>query len=446
MSSSAVKDITVILMLGFAAAAFFALFCNPLSGFDPAQYDRLGYNLASGHGFSMSEGEPYLPTMFREPMYPFFLAAIFKVLGHNIRFIVLIQIALHALTALIAYKIAGLAFSRSVAFLSGALVAVFPTLANFSSYVMSETFFTFLLCAAVYIFLKAMNRERLPLFAASGVLFGALILTKLTSLFLPFFLSAVAILALKGGSMKKLWLGVILMLLISSLMVSAWGFRNKQVFNTSSLALRGGDVMWSRAQKVDDTPREVLATAVCSISEYAGGKLFPDLVMTPDRYLYKDLDRAVELQNKYKEEGRSTQDIDETLKREAIGKISSHPVKYVAYTFIEAIKMTAFTYLPFFNEDAVRVYFRNIQNGGLIFAALKGTMRVIAYPLLFLCIVGVVKNFTIWNRWAVIITVILYFNITYSLMDTIGRYGVPLIPFYCIFAAAAFFSAGREAA
>lgn len=437
MSDILNRKTVLIFMLGFLSAAVFISFCGPLSGFDAIQYDRLGFNVASGRGFSLSETAPYLPTMFREPGYPSFLALIYMIFGHSIMPVVLIQALLHALTALITLVVADSVFSQRTALLSGICVAVFPTQANFAAYLMSETFFTFLLSACVLIFLRAVKSGRLWIFAAAGVSLGALALTKLTALFFPVIMIAALTLTKDAIDMKKLIAGITVMLLIFVIIVSAWSIRNKAVFNTYSLSLRGSDVMWSRAQKVDNSLGEIAATALCSVSEYAGGKIFPEIVKSPDRYLYKDLDRVVEIQNEYKKNGMSIEAIDDMLKKEAMAKISRHPVKYLAYTFIESIKMTAFTFLPMFNEERVRTYMKSHRISGLALSVLKGCMRMLAYPVLLLAIIGMASNCRAWRSWAVIASPVFYFNVMYSLMDAIGRYGVPLIPFYCIFAAAA---------
>ena len=188
--------------------------------------------------------------------------------------------------------------------------------------------------------------------------------------------------------------------------------------------------MWSRAAKLDQTPGEILTTACYNFSEYLGARLFPNAIDRPERYLYRDFDKAAQLRAQYLKEGMSSSRIDKTLLSDALAKISQHPYKYLLYTPVEVIKMTAFTYLPLLNEAA-------IKNSPAI-SILKSAMRMLAYPLLLLAVIGIARNLATWQSWLIIFTVILYFNAIYSLMDAFGRYGIPLIPFYCIFAAAAF--------
>ncbi|NQT22037.1 MAG: hypothetical protein HQ579_01215, partial [Candidatus Omnitrophica bacterium] len=174
-------------------------------------------------------------------------------------------------------------------------------------------------------------------------------------------------------------------------------------------------------------------------SEYLARKLYPDTVHGSKRYLYKDLDRAKLLKEKWIKDGKSPDEVDALLKKEAMEKISEHPFKYLAYTPVEAIKMTAFSYLPLLNEKAVEKYISEQNNGEVLLSLTRGIFRVVAYPILLLFIIGLMRHLKKWSAWLVLLTVILYFNLVYSLMDTIGRYAVPLIPFYCIFAVSAFF-------
>jgi len=435
------RNILGILSIGLLIAGTFAMFGSPIIGADAAQYDRIGYNVAAGHGFSQSENAPYLPSMHREPAYPLFLAIIYKTFGHNPAFAIFVQILLHAVTAVIAYLIARHIFSEKSAFLSGVMVAVFPTLANTASCIVSETLFTFELCLGVLLLLRAIERRTVSYFVMCVVVFGLLALTKMIALLLPFVILAVVLLfrLLKGLEIKRLIACCICFIAVYTGVVSVWPIRNKIVFDTFLMASRGGQVIWSRAEKIDDSAREIAATITCSFSEYLGKKLFPDIVVKSNRYLFKDLDREMALEAEYARQGMSPGDIDNKMTIEAFQKISFHPFKYAGYTFIEGFKMTAFSYIPFLNEEKVKGYFSKIRNGELALALIKGVSRSIAYILLLLVFIAMIKNFRIWDRWIILASVIIYINLMYSLLDAIGRYAVPLIPLYCILAASVFF-------
>lgn len=435
------RNIISISIAGLLIGGIFAIFCPPVMGPDATQYDRLGYNLASGRGFSLSEAAPYIQSMYREPVYPFFLAAIYKTFGHKPVFAVFAQILLHAATAIISYLIARRIFSEKAAFLSGMIVAIFPTLANTASYILSETLFTFELCLCVLLLLKALKRQTVSSFAIAGVAFGFLTLTKTVVIFLPFIVLATVFLSrlLRRSEIKRFTAYCICFAVLYAGVISVWPVRNKIVFNTFSMASRGGMVIWSRAEKIDDSAREILATVTCSFSEYLGKKMFPDIITKSNRYFFKDLEREMALEAECARQGMSPGEIDRKMAKEAFQKIAKHPFKYLGYTFIEGIKMTAFTYTPFLNEEGARNYFSKLRYGEVILAFVKGVSRSIAYILLLLVLIAMIKNLKIWDRWMILAIVMTYINLIYSLLDAIGRYAVPLIPLYCIMVAAAFF-------
>jgi 4-amino-4-deoxy-L-arabinose transferase-like glycosyltransferase len=441
------RHIIFVVILGLAASGIFVCFFpSPTSSPDAAQYDRIAYNLASGNGYSLSEQAPFVRTMFREPAYPVFLAIIYRIAGHVPTAALIVQMALHAATAVLAYLIAKDAFGERCAFFSAIAVSVFPTLANTAAYLLSETFFTFILCLGLWLYIVAMKSGRLALFILSGAIFGLSALTKAALIFLPAVLISAAILLMlaKRSVIKARPLNLIVFFAAFCILVSIWMVRNVELFNTPSLALRGGEALWSRAQKIDDPSRVVAATACFSISEFLGKSLFPDVTARPERFLFKDFDKAVERRARYVAEGFTDQQIDGIFIKEASGKILKDPLKYVLYTPVEAIKMTAFTYLPFLNEKAVAGRFDSLSNGRFLLAAARGASRLAAYPILALFFVSIVRHLRDWDSWMFLFAITLYFNLMYSLLDAIGRYAVPLIPIYCIMAVSAFFPADNR--
>lgn len=432
--------IILIGILGFVAAGLFVLLTDfAVSGPDAEQYDRMGWNLACGRGFSLDKVSPYAPTMFREPGYPAILAAIYRIFGHKIRAVLLLQAFMHALTAVIVYLISSRVFGDRAGFLSGLVAALFPTLANISAYLLSETYFTLLLMLGLWSFCKMVREHSLLWSLFSGTVFGIVIITKAAALFLPFVLSAATGLASVIARKMNVRLAACLVIVavVSSVPASAWSFRNSMIFDTRSIALRGGDALWSRAQKLNDPARVVAATACYSISEYLGSKLFPEVADKPERYLFKDFDRAFKMRDDYRASGFSDIEIDKIFRKEAVELIFRRPFRYVAYTVIEAIKMTAFTYLPVLNEPSVRRVFDIHKRGRMALSALRGIMRFSTYPIILLSLAALFIHSGRWESWLPLVSVIIYFNVIYSVLDAIGRYAVPLIPLYCILAVSA---------
>ncbi|MDI6840901.1 MAG: hypothetical protein QMD71_08675 [bacterium] len=51
---------------------------------DAFQYDRIATNILEHSSFSLSSTLPYEPTSFRTPIYPLFLATIYRLCGERV--------------------------------------------------------------------------------------------------------------------------------------------------------------------------------------------------------------------------------------------------------------------------------------------------------------------------------------------------------------------------
>ena len=116
---------------------------------DDAGYDNVAWNLANGRGFVADIISPegtvtYEPLIANGPTYPLFLAAVYRVFGHAITAVRVVQAILGAVTIFFVFRIAQRAFGERVACLSAALVAVHPALTFYTGMLLSETVFTFL--------------------------------------------------------------------------------------------------------------------------------------------------------------------------------------------------------------------------------------------------------------------------------------------------------------
>ena len=176
----------IVFLVSFSLGSFFA-FCSrhPIT-LDASVYDRIGWNLAQGNGFSQQGIAPFTPTMYREPAYPYILGAIYKIFGHNYVVVYLFQIFIFSLTCILVYFLARDIFSEKAAKYSAFFAAICPTLANYPSYLLTETLFTFLLCLSVLVLTKAVKAQRALWFLASGVIFAITSLCKTVTLLFIF--------------------------------------------------------------------------------------------------------------------------------------------------------------------------------------------------------------------------------------------------------------------
>jgi len=167
---------------------------------DPALYHSLALNLARGKGFvtelKTAAGVELRPVIFRAPGYPMFLAGLYIAMGvqderdpaswrRTWTVVRVVQGLMDASLCVAAFltAMAALAQAPSPARLAaGLLAALFQALNPYSAHwartILSEPLSGFLLGWCIAILAVALNRRAIILFAASGVLAGALVLTR----------------------------------------------------------------------------------------------------------------------------------------------------------------------------------------------------------------------------------------------------------------------------
>ncbi len=123
-------------------------------------------------------GTPGTDAFFRGPMYPYFLAALYKVSGNSIAFAVFVQHILGALTAGLVYLTARELFSRTVALVAGLAVASYWVLIYMEGDLLVETLFIFFNAASLLFLTMGIRRRGLWQLAAGGLALGLATITR----------------------------------------------------------------------------------------------------------------------------------------------------------------------------------------------------------------------------------------------------------------------------
>lgn len=93
---------------------------------------RIAASVARGQGFSSPFRQPTGPSAWIPPVYPYFLAGIFRVFGvftaTSYRVNMAVNIAVHALACILLYRAAGEVFGQRTGWYSGCALASFPLL------------------------------------------------------------------------------------------------------------------------------------------------------------------------------------------------------------------------------------------------------------------------------------------------------------------------------
>lgn len=211
----------------------------------PPQYDEVSYqllagSLLSGRGFAF-EG---VPTAFRPPGYPVFLAAIYGTIGFSPALVRLFQAALGPVLIALTFSVSMRAFrSPRAAVLAVLIVAVHPVLIYLSARILSETVMLVLTMAAVSMMMRRPRGFRPWELGLFSLLLGAVVLVRPALLLFALFASVLLVVALPDKRRGVQHAGIVLLVLF--MLVGAWTARNYLRFGEFiPLATEGGVTFW----------------------------------------------------------------------------------------------------------------------------------------------------------------------------------------------------------
>lgn len=157
------------------------------SGFsDGVDYNIIATNLVAYGEFAYTPGQP---TAFRAPGFPFLIAGVYRVTGiNNYLAVRLVFCLIGALIALVVVGLAREVTSEPVAWLAGALAAVYPNLLYYVIHFSSEPLFTLFLTLATWLFIRATKSGNVRPVIGAGILLGLAALTRpMAFYFLPLY-------------------------------------------------------------------------------------------------------------------------------------------------------------------------------------------------------------------------------------------------------------------
>jgi len=200
----------------------------PLSS-DPADYNRLGRLLAAGHGFGPSLLSPSGgPTTFRAPLYPLFLAGVYRLSANSIQAARCLQAVLGVATVVLIGLIGSRLWGRRVGWIAAGLAALFPPLIITGGALLSESIYVPVELGAFLVVLVAVGdgRRRWPWVAAGGALAGLGVLARPNGIAL--LIALAALLVARAGADR----GRVLVLVAGFAMVVApWIVRDAMEFH-----------------------------------------------------------------------------------------------------------------------------------------------------------------------------------------------------------------------
>jgi hypothetical protein len=182
------RTLTLIVLVAIAHGLFFIWYLRPDwyahdVWTDQAGYRKLALVLATTGKFTKyPDASSFVPEVIRTPVYPLFVATIYRAAGTGQLPVALVQTALFAAICLFVYDITRRTTGRDdVAVAAAAMTALYAPLPYFAAFVLTELWTTFLLTASMWVAIRAVQSRQTASFAALGLLLA------LTSLSRPVF-------------------------------------------------------------------------------------------------------------------------------------------------------------------------------------------------------------------------------------------------------------------
>jgi tetratricopeptide (TPR) repeat protein len=200
---------------------------------DPLYHDVWAQNIANGNWIGTK-------VFFRAPFYPYFLAAVYKIFGHNYVIPRLIQHLLGSFSCVLIYFLAKNLFNRKVAIISGIFAASYGMLMYFEDELLLDSFLVFFDLLLILFLLKAKENAKLSRWFVCGIILGLSAITRPNILFfIPFVWLWIFLIFKKERPFKKIFTYSASFLLGSVLMISPVALRN---------LLAGGDLVLIASQ------------------------------------------------------------------------------------------------------------------------------------------------------------------------------------------------------
>lgn len=217
-----------VLALGLLLRVLFVTFHQRSPVSDEKEYDLLAQGLATTSEYSVHSS----PTAYRPIGYPALLGLVYRAAGHHAIVMKYIQAVLDTSVGVIIFLIL-CGRSIRIASIGATMWAFYPPAILYTNLLLSETLFTFLTVAAVYLLAQLQDRK-MGSAIALGIVLGTMILMKpgaLIFLLVPILLFRI----LQAGNKT-----ILVALATSILLVVPWMIRNYHTFGEFALTSNGG--------------------------------------------------------------------------------------------------------------------------------------------------------------------------------------------------------------
>jgi 4-amino-4-deoxy-L-arabinose transferase-like glycosyltransferase len=327
------------------------------------------------------------PTVFIMPLYPLFLASVFKVFGYGLagfQAVRIIQAVLSSITIILVFLTARYYFDEKIAAFSAFLVSFYLPNIVTVGYFLTETLFTALLILLLFLSLKFSANATTGKFILLGFIWTLAVLCRPTIGLYPILLFIYLFFYRKISIVKLAKLGVAMASVFLIIMVPWWGRNYFEYGEFIPLAASSGNPMLQGT--------------------------YVDYKQTPENIVYYKLGNNAFETNK-EEVNTAKKRIKDEFKKDFLGYLKWFTLGKTKYFW-----GTVFYWKEFFGiRWPYVVIFHYFLLTGFI-------------GMLFLTISNFFKYF-------IPISIIIYFNIVHCVYMAFDRYAFPLMPIISVFCA-----------
>ncbi len=392
----------------------------PAAGYEPQIEDEQHYRQIATtvvrhgeYGF-----EPGQPTSIRPPLYPFLVAAVWKVTGtESLQAVRVVQIVLSLANVVLVYLLGLRLFNRRVALLAAAGLCFYPSLVFYDYLLLTEVLFTFLLTLTALGYVHLLDRERAWIAFATGGALGLAALTRSVMWPFPTLLAPLAFASVGGPFLKRLRVAALL-LVGFALVVGPWVARNTRLQGVFTVVDTMGGLNLHMGNYEHTLHERTWAT----------------IGLTGDKHW------AVPLRQEHPDastwsEGRK----EKWAQKRALGFMIAHPGLTLRRS---AIKFADFWGLE---REIIAGFAKGLYDAPRWFVGLATVAIAVSFPLVLgLAIVGIFRAAPLDRRaHAFLLLVVLFMCGLHTLAFGHSRYHLPLVPILLVYAAACVAARGR---
>lgn len=403
----------VVLLIGTGIRLWLIAHAAPPDYAIDGLFDRLGWNLATGHGFTL-DGET--PAAHYGPAYPSILALLYYFAGHRPDWVPHVHVLFDLLTGSCTYFGARLLFGPRVAVWAAAAVYLYPAYWTYDLRIRSESLLTMLVAAWLWCAISCARFGRVRTYAASGILAGVAALCKPVVVPAALLLVLLPVLGSSAERPAVPRLGVYLACML--FVVLPWTVRNYHSFQTLLPVSAGMGVgLWTGSDPVSEGSYPMSSETEAQIWATAG--------IAPLAYAHAMYEVPV----------------DRILGAKGLARIRTHPGRYIRLTVARAVHFWIGNRLYLANSEHSFAdgFRRDVAERGAIVAVYSLAKRLLLVPCALL-----LAAWTGWRlraRWRELFPLYaLPVGVTLGYVPFVvesGRYALPVLPCMFILAAAA---------